>query len=76
MKGLDDLLKQAQKMQAQMAKIQEDLEGEQVGGSAGGRAGMVAALDVGTFDKLGGARLAGLGWDRGDGALHGEPRGE
>ena len=34
--NMEKIMKQAQKMQAQMAKIQEDLAGEQVEGSAGG----------------------------------------
>ena len=37
--NMDKIMKQAQKMQAQMAKVQEDLAGEKVEGSAGG--GMV-----------------------------------
>ncbi len=37
--NMDKIMKQAQKMQAQMAKVQEELEGERVEGSAGG--GMV-----------------------------------
>ena len=39
--NMDKIMKQAQKMQAQMAKVQEDLAGEKVEGSAGG--GMVSA---------------------------------
>ncbi|MDD3512739.1 MAG: YbaB/EbfC family nucleoid-associated protein, partial [Synergistaceae bacterium] len=41
---------QAQKMQAQMAKIQEDLAGEQVEGSAGG--GMVTVTCNGQGDVV------------------------
>lgn len=37
--NMDKIMKQAQKMQAQMARVQEELEGERVEGSAGG--GMV-----------------------------------
>jgi DNA-binding YbaB/EbfC family protein len=37
--NMDKIMKQAQKMQAQMAKVQEELAGETVEGSAGG--GMV-----------------------------------
>ncbi len=33
--NMDKIMKQAQKMQAQMAKIQEELANEQVEGSAG-----------------------------------------
>lgn len=43
-------MKQAQKMQAQMAKIQEDLAGEQVEGSAGG--GMVTVTANGQGDVV------------------------
>jgi DNA-binding YbaB/EbfC family protein len=40
--NMNDLMKQAQKMQSQMAKIQEDLASETVEGNAGG--GMVRAV--------------------------------
>ena len=39
MKGLDDMLRQAQEMQSKMLRIQEELGGHTVQGSAGG--GMV-----------------------------------
>ena len=39
MKGLDDMLRQAQEMQSKMLRIQEELGGRTVQGSAGG--GMV-----------------------------------
>ena len=47
---MDKIMKQAQKMQAQMAKIQEDLAGEQVEGSAGG--GMVTVTCNGQGDVV------------------------
>ena len=40
--NMNELMKQAQKMQSQMAKIQEELAGETVEGNAGG--GMVKAV--------------------------------
>jgi DNA-binding YbaB/EbfC family protein len=40
--NMNDLMKQAQKMQSQMAKIQEELAAETVEGNAGG--GMVRAI--------------------------------
>ncbi|MCL1941195.1 MAG: YbaB/EbfC family nucleoid-associated protein [Synergistaceae bacterium] len=40
--NMNDLMKQAQKMQSQVAKIQEDLASETVEGNAGG--GMVRAV--------------------------------
>jgi DNA-binding YbaB/EbfC family protein len=45
--GMGDLLKQAQEMQARMAKIQEDLGNKTVQGSAGG--GMVQVTVNGQF---------------------------
>ena len=48
--NMDKIMKQAQKMQAQMAKIQEDLAGEQVEGSAGG--GMVTVTCNGQGDVV------------------------
>ncbi|MDD3512946.1 MAG: YbaB/EbfC family nucleoid-associated protein, partial [Synergistaceae bacterium] len=47
---MEKIMKQAQKMQAQMAKIQEDLAGEQVEGSAGG--GMVTVTCNGQGDVV------------------------
>jgi hypothetical protein len=47
---MEKIMKQAQKMQAQMAKIQEDLAGEQVEGSAGG--GMVTVTANGQGDVV------------------------
>ena len=41
MKGMNELVRQAQVMQKKMAKLQEELEGRTVEGSAGG--GMVTA---------------------------------
>ena len=46
--NMNDLMKQAQKMQSQMAKIQEDLASETVEGNAGG--GMVRAVFSGQGD--------------------------
>lgn len=43
MKGYKDMLKQAQKMQSQMAAIQQELENETVEASAGGGAVRVVA---------------------------------
>ncbi len=48
--NMEKIMKQAQKMQAQMAKIQEDLAGEQVEGSAGG--GMVTVTANGQGDVV------------------------
>ena len=48
--NMEKIMKQAQKMQAQMAKIQEDLAGEQVEGSAGG--GMVTVTCNGQGDVV------------------------
>ena len=42
MKGMNELVRQAQIMQKKMAKVQEDLEGRTVEGTAGG--GMVVAV--------------------------------
>jgi len=47
---MDKIMKQAQKMQAQMAKVQEDLAGEKVEGSAGG--GMVTVTANGQGDVV------------------------
>lgn len=47
---MDKILKQAQKMQAQMARIQEDLAREKVEGLAGG--GMVKAVADGKGDLV------------------------
>jgi nucleoid-associated protein EbfC len=41
-KGIGDLMRQAQKLQAQMAKMQEEMAGKTIEGSAGG--GMVTAV--------------------------------
>ena len=49
--NMDKIMKQAQKMQAQMAKVQEDLAGEKVEGSAGG--GMVTVTANGQGDVVG-----------------------
>ncbi|MSP41657.1 MAG: YbaB/EbfC family nucleoid-associated protein [Deltaproteobacteria bacterium] len=46
--GMGNLLKQAQEMQARMAKIQEDLAGKTVQGSGGG--GMVLVTVNGQFN--------------------------
>ena len=46
--NMNDLMKQAQKMQSQMAKIQDDLASETVEGNAGG--GMVRAVFNGQGD--------------------------
>ncbi len=47
---MDKILKQAQKMQAQMAKVQEELAKEKVEGLAGG--GMVKAVANGKGDLV------------------------
>ncbi|MCF7935856.1 MAG: YbaB/EbfC family nucleoid-associated protein [Synergistales bacterium] len=47
---MDKLLKQAQQMQAQMGKIQEELGNERVEGAAGG--GMVKAIATGQGDLV------------------------
>jgi len=44
-KGIGDLMRQAQKLQAQMAKVQEELAEKTVEGSAGG--GMVTVIATG-----------------------------
>ncbi len=49
--NMDKIMKQAQKMQAQMAKAQEELAGEKVEGSAGG--GMVTVTANGQGDVVG-----------------------
>ena len=46
--NMEKIMKQAQKMQAQMAKIQDELAGESVEGSAGG--GMVTVTANGQGD--------------------------
>lgn len=48
MKGLDDLMRQAQEMQANMQKMQEDLAKAEVTGSAG--AGLVKVVMTGRHD--------------------------
>jgi nucleoid-associated protein EbfC len=48
MKGLSDLMKQAQDMQANMQKMQEDLAKAEVTGSAG--AGLVSVVMTGRHD--------------------------
>lgn len=48
--NLDKIMKQAQKMQAQMAKIQEELASERVEGNAGG--GMVTVTANGQGDVV------------------------
>ena len=48
--NMDKIMKQAQKMQAQMAKVQEDLAGEKVEGSAGG--GLVTVTANGQGDVV------------------------
>jgi hypothetical protein len=48
---MDKIMKQAQKMQAQMAKVQEELAEEKVEGSAGG--GMVTVTANGQGDVVG-----------------------
>jgi DNA-binding YbaB/EbfC family protein len=48
MKGLGDLMKQAQQMQANMQKMQEDLANAEVKGEAG--AGLVAVIMTGRHD--------------------------
>lgn len=50
MKNMDQLFKQVQKMQAEMEKIQADLENQSIEGSAGG--GMVRATVNGKRDLL------------------------
>ncbi len=50
MKNMDQLFKQVQKMQAEMEKIQADLENQSIEGSAGG--GMVRAVVNGKRDLL------------------------
>ncbi len=50
MGNMGNLLKQAQKLQAQMAKAQEELETKRVEGSAGG--GMVVAVANGKQDLI------------------------
>lgn len=49
-KALSDIMKQAQKLQAQISKVQEDLEEQRVEGSAGG--GMVVAVANGRQDVV------------------------
>lgn len=49
--NMDKIMKQAQKMQAQMARVQEDLAGETVEGSSGG--GMVTVTANGQGDITG-----------------------
>lgn len=48
MKGLGDLMKQAQQMQANMQKMQEDLANAEVKGEAG--AGLVSVVMTGRHD--------------------------
>lgn len=48
MKGLGDLMKQAQEMQANMQKMQEDLAKSEVTGAAG--AGLVSVVMTGRHD--------------------------
>jgi DNA-binding YbaB/EbfC family protein len=48
MKGLDDLMKQAQEMQANMQKMQAELANAEVRGEAG--AGLVAVVMTGRHD--------------------------
>jgi len=48
MKGLDDLMKQAQQMQANMQKMQEDLAKAEVTGEAG--AGLISVVMNGRHD--------------------------
>jgi DNA-binding YbaB/EbfC family protein len=48
MKGLGDIMKQAQQMQANMQKMQEDLANAEVKGEAG--AGLVSVLMTGRHD--------------------------
>jgi DNA-binding YbaB/EbfC family protein len=48
MKGLGDLMKQAQQMQANMQKMQEELANAEVKGEAG--AGLVAVIMTGRHD--------------------------
>lgn len=48
MKGLGDLMKQAQQMQANMQKLQEDLANAEVKGEAG--AGLVSVVMTGRHD--------------------------
>ena len=47
-KGFGDMMKQVQKMQAKMVQLQEELDNQEVEGSAGG--GMVTALVSGKGD--------------------------
>lgn len=51
MKGLDDLMKQAQEMQANMQKVQEELAQMEVTGQAG--AGLVSVTMTGRHDVRG-----------------------
>ncbi len=48
MKGLDDLMKQAQEMQANMQKVQEELARAEVTGQSG--AGLVSVVMTGRHD--------------------------
>lgn len=48
MKGLGDLMKQAQEMQEKMQRMQEDLANQEVQGEAG--AGLVAVIMTGRHD--------------------------
>ena len=48
--NMDKIMKQAQKMQAEMEKVQEDLAGEKGEGSAGG--GMVTVTANGQGDEV------------------------
>lgn len=48
MKGLGDLMKQAQEMQANMQKLQEDLAKSEVTGAAG--AGLISVVMTGRHD--------------------------
>jgi len=50
MKGMDEILRQAQLMQSKMAEMQEDLSRKSVEGSSGG--GMVRAVATGKLDVL------------------------
>jgi len=50
MKGMEDLLRQAQLMQSKMAEMQEELAGKTVEGSSGG--GMVRAVASGKMEIL------------------------
>ncbi len=51
MKGMGNMMKQAQKLQSKMAKMQEELAGRTVEGSAGG--GMVKVVANGRQQVLG-----------------------